>query len=57
MTKRELIKVLQQLDCPDETNVRLWNSGIACDTYTNVNEVNLISFFDSDKTIEITLEN
>jgi len=54
MTKQELIKTLQTLDCPDDTTIELWNSGYYGDSFTSLNDVELVRYEDDSIVIQLS---
>lgn len=54
MTKQELIEALQQLDCPDDTLIELWNSSYHSDTFTSLNDIELATYADGSIVVQLS---
>lgn len=54
MTKQDLIKVLQGLDCPNDTPIELWNSSYYGDESTSLNVIELVTYDDNSIVIQLS---
>ncbi len=54
MIKKELIDALNNLECDDNTAVELWNSNYHADTFTSLNDIELVDYADGSQVIQLS---
>ncbi len=54
MTKKELINALNSLDCNEDINIELWSSGYYADSFTSLNDIELVDYADGSQVIQLS---